>query len=77
MINVVIILLNILQKTVLKMKLGTVYISSRGLKKASRSQIGAIDLDWSYENDFCMIKDFKLSETNNDILLSLMKIEEI
>lgn len=59
------------------MRLGTVYISSRGLKKATRSQIGAIDLDWSYENDFCKIKDFKLSETNNDILLSLMKIEEI
>lgn len=64
-------------KDCVKNEQGTVYISSRGLKKASRSQIGAINLDWSYENDFCKIKDFKLSETNNDILLLLMKIEEI
>lgn len=64
-------------KDCVKNEQGTVYISSRGLKKASRYQIGAIDIDWQYENDFCKIKDFQISHTDPDVLLSLMNIEEV
>lgn len=55
------------------MKSGTVYISSRGLKKADKYEINPINLDWSFENDFCSIKDLKLSELDKDLILDLMK----
>lgn len=64
-------------KDCVKNEAGTVYISSRGLKKAIRYQIGAIDIDWQYENDFCKIRDFKISDCDTDQLLSLMKLNEI
>lgn len=38
-----------------------IYISSRGLKKATKYQIKNANFDeWSYENDFCKIKDINL-----------------
>lgn len=53
---------------------GTVYISSRGLKKALKSEIREIDLDWQYKNEYCSIKDFNISETSKEDLLKLMYI---
>ena len=39
---------------------GYIYISSRGLKKADTYEYNNINFaDWSFENDFCCIKDFK------------------
>ena len=38
-----------------------IYISSRGLKKATRYQVKNANFDeWSFENDFCKIKDINL-----------------
>lgn len=59
------------------MKLGTVYISSRGLKKATKYDILPLDLDWKFTNDFCSISDIKLSECDPNTLLSLMTLSEI
>ena len=51
----------------------TVYISSRGLKKSLKFDFDALEFnDWSYENDFCSIKDFKISEMPKDLLLQLI-----
>ena len=52
---------------------GYIYISSRGLKKADTYEYNNINFaDWSFENDFCCIKDFKISEIPKDLLLQLM-----
>lgn len=55
------------------MKNGTVYISSRGLKKADKYEINPINLDWSYENDFCSIKDLQVSKLDKNLILDLME----
>lgn len=65
-------ILKYITKDCVKNEKGTVYISSRGLKKATRSQIGAIDVEWSYINDFVKIKDFTLSETDKEDILKLI-----
>lgn len=40
-----------------------IYISSRGLKKAIRYQVKNANFDeWSFENDFCKIKDINLEK---------------
>lgn len=45
-----------------------IYISSRGLKKADKYEIPCLDLEWSFENDFCKIKEFSSSElSKNDV----------
>ena len=53
---------------------GTVYISSRGLKKASRYQIEPLDIDYQFENDFVAIKDYNIEKTDTSSLLSLLTI---
>lgn len=58
------------------MRLGTVYISSRGLKKATKYEINPIDIDWGYENDFCSIKDYNISEMSDKQLLFFMSIND-
>lgn len=61
-------------KDCVKNDAGTVYISSRGLKKADRYQIEPIDLEFQFENDFCAIQDFTISALDNKDLLNLLKI---
>lgn len=61
-------------KDCVKNDAGTVYISSRGLKKASRYQIEPIDLDFQFENDFVCIKDFTISSLDKGELLNLLQI---
>lgn len=55
-------ILKYITKDCVKNEAGTVYISSRGLKKADVSEINPSNVKWNYENDFCSIKDFDLSE---------------
>lgn len=64
-------------KNCVKNEEGTVYISSRGLKKATKYEINPVDIKWKYENEFCSISDYNLSECDADLLLNLMCIEEI
>lgn len=55
---------------------GTVYISSRGLKKADVYDYKVLDFDdYDYENDYCKIKDFTIEEMPRDLLYQLMEVE--
>lgn len=56
----------------IKNSAGMTYISSRGLKKADVYDYSNIEFDdWTYENDFCKIKDFLIAEMPRDLLLQL------
>ena len=53
-----------------------VYISSRGLKKAERSELNVNinnDIDFSYSNDFVDILDFDVQKVPRDFLLKIMQ----
>lgn len=53
-----------------------VYISSRGLKKAERTELNPniTNIDYSYTNDYCSILDFTVNnESNKDFLLNIIK----
>lgn len=63
-------------KDCVKNDAGTVYISSRGLKKASRYQICNPGIDYQYENDFVAIKDYNIEQTDKSTLLSLLTITQ-
>ena len=49
-----------------------IYISSRGLKKADKYEIPCIDLDWSFENDFCKIKEFSSSDLSKNEIFQIL-----
>lgn len=66
-------ILKYITKDCVKNEKGTIYISSRGLKKATRSQIGAIDVEWAFENDFVKLKDINLSSTDKETVLKLIQ----
>ena len=53
-----------------------IYISSRGLKKATKYEIDNINIDWAFENDYCKIRDFNLNDLKSDELIKLMNIKE-
>lgn len=55
---------------------GTIYISSRGLKKADRYEISPIITYWGFENDFCKIRDMNISELSKEDILQFYNIEE-
>lgn len=58
------------------MNLGTVYISSRGLKKSDKYELEPFYLpDWNYSNDFCDIKDINISELTEKELLFFMSLK--
>lgn len=53
-----------------------VYISSRGLKKAERSELNINinnDIDFNYSNDFVDILDFDVQNCSRDFLLKIMQ----
>jgi len=53
---------------------GTVYISSRGLKKADVYDYSTINYsDWSYSNDFCSIKDFEFDKMPKELAMQLLE----
>lgn len=61
-------------KDCVKNSKGTVYISSRGLRKADVYDYSILDYDgWTFQNDYCKIKDFKISEMPKELLLQLME----
>lgn len=52
-----------------------VYISSRGLKKAERTELNPniSNIDYSYTNDYCSILDFTVNnDSNKDFLLNII-----
>lgn len=53
-----------------------IYISSRGLKKATKYEIEDINIDWAFENDYCKIRDFNVKDLCSDELIKLMNIKE-
>lgn len=63
-------------KDCVKNEAGTVYISSRGLKKADVYEITPVDLKWNFTNDFCFISDFNSSEMSEEDLLKFCLISE-
>lgn len=69
-------ILKYITKDCIKNEHGTVYISSRGLKKADRYEIKPLSIDWSYKNDFCQIKDINISELSQTEILNLQNIDE-
>lgn len=52
-----------------------IYISSRGLKKATRFTIDDNpNFFYDYENDYCQIKDFNVSEMSQEFLLDIIRV---
>lgn len=63
-------------KDCVKNEAGTVYISSRGLKKADVYEIVPVDLKWNFKNDFCCISDFNSLNMSEEDLLKFCLISE-
>lgn len=54
-----------------------IYISSRGLKKATREEFDYIDFKPTFENDYCSVKDFRLTDyTSSDIIDLIYKLKK-
>lgn len=64
-------------KDCVKNEAGTIYISSRGLKKALKYEIAPINIDFTFENDFVKIRDFKATELSQSELLNFINLKEI
>ncbi|MCI8291366.1 MAG: hypothetical protein HFJ25_03840 [Clostridia bacterium] len=67
-------ILKYITKDCVKNEKGTIYISSRGLKKADKYEIKPLDIDWTFENDFCQVRDYQISQMTEKELLSFMSI---
>ncbi len=66
-------ILKYITKDCVKNSAGTVYISSRGLKKATVTQLSNdLDINFDYTNDYCSIKDFNVNNLSRDELLNIM-----
>lgn len=69
-------ILKYITKDCVKNSKNQIYISSRGLKKAERTELNPniTNIDYSYTNDYCSILDFTVNnESNKDFLLNIMK----
>lgn len=69
-------ILKYITKDCVKNSKNQVYISSRGLKKAERSELNTNinnDINFSYSNDFVDILDFDVQNCSRDFLLKIMK----
>lgn len=49
-----------------------IYISSRGLKKASKEEFDFIDFSPSFTNDYCSILDLQLDKADSSVLISII-----
>lgn len=66
-------ILKYITKDCVKNSKGTVYISSRGLKKATVTELSNdLDINFDYSNDYCSIKDFNVNNLSRDELLNIM-----
>lgn len=69
-------ILKYISKDCVKNSKNQVYISSRGLKKAERTELNTNinnDINFSYSNDFVNILDFDVQNCSRDFLLKIMK----
>lgn len=69
-------ILKYITKDCVKNSKNQVYICSRGLKKAERSELNVNinnDIAFSYSNDFVDILDFDVQKVSRDFLLNIMK----
>lgn len=69
-------ILKYITKDCVKNSKNQVYISSRGLKKAERSELNTNinnDINFSYSNGFVDILDFDVQSCSRDFLLKIMK----
>lgn len=64
-------------KDCVKNESNQIYFCSRGLKRADKYLIEPIDIEWSFENDFCKIKDFCCSDLTKEELFNFGEIKEI
>ena len=65
-------ILKYITKDCVKNSKGTVYISSRGLKKANKTYLPLdTKVNYTYENDFVKIKDFNINDLSKDETLEL------
>ena len=53
-----------------------VYISSRGLKKATREEFSILDFTPSFSNDYCEIKDIQIDKLSFDEKMKFFQIRE-
>lgn len=69
-------ILKYISKDCVKNSKNQVYICSRGLKKAERTELNTNinnDINFSYSNDFVDILDFDVQNVSRDFLLKIMK----
>lgn len=69
-------ILKYITKDCVKNSKNQVYISSRGLKKAERTELNTNiknDIKFNYSNDFVDIIDFDLEKAHRDFLLKIMQ----
>ena len=69
-------ILKYISKDCVKNSKNQVYICSRGLKKAERTELNTNinnDINFSYSNDFVDILDFDVQNCSRDFLLKIMK----
>lgn len=55
-----------ISKECIKNEHNQIYICSRGLSRAEKYEIENINMNWSFENDFCQIKDINFLDKNID-----------
>lgn len=67
-------ILKYITKDCVKNSKNQIYISSRGLKKAERTEINPniSDINYSYSNDFCSIQDFDVNNVSRDYILKII-----
>lgn len=69
-------ILKYITKDCVKNSKNQIYISSRGLKKAERTELNTNinnDIEFTYSNDFVDILDFDVENCSRDFLLKIMK----
>ena len=69
-------ILKYITKDCIKNSHNQIYISSRGLKKATREEFSNIDFTPTFTNDFVEIKDFTVDSLSKDELLYFMNLKK-
>ena len=69
-------ILKYITKDCIKNSHNQIYISSRGLKKATREEFTNIDFTPTFTNDFVEIKDFTVDSLSKDELLYFMNLKK-
>ena len=67
-------ILKYITKDCVRNEKGTIYISSRGLKKAEKYEIKDLDIPYDFDNDYCSIKDYEIDKIPDEIKLKLLTL---